>query len=49
MRALFLIFGLLVAYTFIYAGISHFWPSVTARYKGLYRSHYTIIKRPGNG
>lgn len=34
MRNLFLIFGLLVAYTVMYAGISHFWPSMTARYTG---------------
>jgi hypothetical protein len=30
MRNLFLVFGLLVAYTLIYAGISHFWGGVTA-------------------
>lgn len=30
MRNLFLFFGLLIAYTFIYAGISHFAPQLTA-------------------
>jgi hypothetical protein len=34
MRNLFLLFGLLFAYTLIYAGVSHFWHGVTAYYTG---------------
>lgn len=34
MRSLFLAFGILFAYTLIYAGISHFWGDVTAVYTG---------------
>jgi hypothetical protein len=32
MRYIILFFGLLVSYTFIYAGVSNFWHGVTAFY-----------------
>jgi hypothetical protein len=34
MRNLVLFFGLLLAYTFIYSGVSQFWHGVTAFYTG---------------